>query len=93
MIRGAQVKVARTLLGWSVRDLARRTGLDISDIQELESVAKASNRQRDDLALIQAILEEAGIEFIKSVGVQFRPPGFEDITLTERAAGRTDPQG
>ena len=87
MIWGTQVNVARTLLGWSVRDLARRTGLDIADIQELESAAKASKRQRDDLALIQAILEEVGIEFIESVGVQFRPPGLGDITLTERASG------
>ena len=92
MIRGTQVNVARTLLGWSVRDLARRTGLDIADIQELESAAKASKRQRDDLALIQAILEEVGIEFIESVGVQFRPPGLGDITLTERASGDTTPR-
>ena len=84
--------MARTLLGWSVRDLARRTGLDIADIQELESAAKASKRQRDDLALIQAILEELGIEFIESVGVQFRPPGLGDITLTERASGVTTPR-
>jgi transcriptional regulator with XRE-family HTH domain len=89
MIRGAQIKVARTLLGWSVRDLARRTGLDIADVQELESVAKVSNRRRNDVALIQAILEEVGIEFIESVGVQFRPPGLEDIAVTERARGRT----
>ncbi len=89
MIRGAQIKVARTLLGWSVRDLARRTGLHIADIQELESVTKVSNRRRNDVALIQAILEEAGIEFIESVGVQFRPPGLEDIVVTERAPERT----
>ncbi len=76
MIKGPQIKVARTLLGWSVRDLARRTGLDTTDIQELESVAKISNRRRDDLALIQTILEEVGIEFIDTVGVQFRPPGL-----------------
>ena len=90
MIKGPQIKVARTLLGWSVRDLARRTGLDAADVQELESVAKVSNRRRNDVALIQAILEEAGIEFIESVGVQFRPPGLEDITVPERAPGRTD---
>ncbi len=79
MITGPQIQAARTLLGWSVRDLARRTGLDIAGIQELESVAKVPYRRRDDLALVQTILEEAGIEFIDSVGVQFRPPDLEGI--------------
>jgi transcriptional regulator with XRE-family HTH domain len=73
MIAGAQIKAARTLLGWSVPDLARRTGIDISGIQELESAAKMPNRRRNDLALVQTILEEAGIAFIDSVGVRLRP--------------------
>jgi transcriptional regulator with XRE-family HTH domain len=79
MITGPQIKTARVLLGWSVPDLARRTGIDIADIQELESAAKVPNRQRNDLELIQAILEEAGIQFIDTVGVQFRPPDLDDL--------------
>jgi transcriptional regulator with XRE-family HTH domain len=73
MITGPQIKAARTLLGWSLRDLARRTGVDISGIQELESAAKMRNRRRNDLALVQTILEEAGIAFVDSVGVHLRP--------------------
>ena len=84
MITGPQIQAARKLLGWSIRDLARRTGLDIAGIQVLESVAKVPNRRRNDLALIQAILEEAGIEFIDSGGVQFRPPHLEDIAESVR---------
>ena len=70
MITGPQIKTARVLLGWSLPDLARRTGIDIANIQELENAAKVPNRRRSDLELIQAILEEARIEFIDSVGVQ-----------------------
>ena len=87
MITGPQIKTARVLLGWSVPDLARRTGIDIANIQELESVANVPNRRRNDLELIRAILEEAGIQFIDAVGVQFRPPDLEDIP--ERGRPRT----
>ena len=73
MITGPQIQAARTLLGWSIPDLARRTGISIADIQEAESATKLPSRRLSDLALIQAILEEARIEFIESVGVQFRP--------------------
>ena len=59
--------------------MARRTGLDISDIQELESVAKASNRQRDDLALIQAILEEVGSSLSSQSVSSFGRRGLETL--------------
>ena len=31
MITGAQIKAARVLLGWSVRDLARRAAIEIAE--------------------------------------------------------------
>ena len=40
MITGPQIKAARTLLGWRIPDLTRRTGIDIADIQELETMAE-----------------------------------------------------
>jgi transcriptional regulator with XRE-family HTH domain len=84
MIRSPQIKAARTLLGWSIRDLARRTGLDVADVQELESAAKVPNLRCNDLALIQAIPEEAGVEFIDLMGVQLGPPDLKHIAVTER---------
>ena len=86
MITGPQIQAARTLLGWSIPDLARRTGISIADIQEAESGAKPPNRRLDDLALIQTILEGAGIEFIESVGVQFRPLDLIPITSGDRSS-------
>ena len=86
MITGPQIKAARTLLSWSVPDLARRTGISIADIQEFESAAKLPGRRLSDLALIQAILEEARIVFIESVGVQFRPLDLNPIISGDRSS-------
>ena len=86
MITGPQIQAARTLLGWSIPDLARRTGVSIADIHEFESSAKLPGRRLSDLALIQAILEEARIEFIESVAVQFRPLDLNPIISGDRSS-------
>ena len=74
MIIGAQIKAARMLLGWSVPELARRAAMNIADAQELEETAKRPKRRLKNLAIIQAILEDVGIEFINSIGVLLWPP-------------------
>jgi transcriptional regulator with XRE-family HTH domain len=71
MITGPQIKAARTLLGWSVGDLARRTGMNIADTRELEDAIEMPKRRHGDVATIQAALQDAGIKFIDSVGVHF----------------------
>jgi hypothetical protein len=74
MITGHQIKAARALLGWSVRDLARRAAIDIAETQELEDAGRLPKRRLKDLEIIQAILEDAGIMFIDSVGVRLGLP-------------------
>ena len=86
MITGPQITAARTLLGWSIPDLGRRTGISISDIQEAESATELQSWRPSDLTLIQAILEEAGIEFIESVGVQLRPLDLNPIATGDRVS-------
>jgi hypothetical protein len=61
------------LLGWSIPDLARRAAMNIADTQELEETAKRPMRRIKDLAIIQATLEDVGIEFIDSIGVLLWP--------------------
>jgi transcriptional regulator with XRE-family HTH domain len=73
MITGPQIKAARALLGWSVPDLARRAGMEIAEIQEIENARRRPKRKLNNAEVIQATLEDAGIELIDSVGVQFRP--------------------
>ena len=57
MITGAQIKAARALLGWSLRDLAHRAGLEIADAQEIETASELPTRQLNDLAAIQFAME------------------------------------
>ncbi len=70
VITGAQIKAARVLLGWSVRDLARRASIEIADVQDVEDASKPPKRH---IASIRDALEDAGIQFIDSVGVELRP--------------------
>jgi hypothetical protein len=69
MITGPQIKAARALLGWSVRDLARRAAIEISDVQDVEDASRPPKRH---VAAIRTALEDAGIQFIDSVGVELR---------------------
>jgi len=63
-ITGPQFRAARAMLGWTVRELARRSVVSIATINAIEdtNVPKRALR-RGDLAAIQATLEEGGIEF------------------------------
>ena len=79
MITGAQITAARASLGWSIQDLARHAGMEIADVQEVETSVILSNWQIKDLAAIQQALEDAGIDFIDSVGVELRPPGINSL--------------
>jgi transcriptional regulator with XRE-family HTH domain len=62
----AQVRMARAALNWTVRDLAKATGLHRNTITNIEV-----NRYVGDpesLALIERVLRAAGIEFIDEDG-------------------------
>jgi hypothetical protein len=73
MITGAQITAGRALIGWSMRDLARHAGIDTADVQQAESSVKMPKRRLRDLVAIRQALQDAGIEFIGSVGVQLLP--------------------
>ena len=79
MITGVQIKAARALLGWSVGYLARRAAITIADAQDVEDATKVPRRRLADAAAIQQALEEAGIKFIDSVGVQLSPPWLKSV--------------
>jgi hypothetical protein len=87
-IRGPQIKAARNLLGWSVRDLARHAAMDIADVQDVEE-GTVQKRGFKNAEIIQVTLEGAGIEFIDDVGVQFRPKGLEGMVV-DRAGPATN---
>ena len=78
-----QMKAARTLLGWSRRQLGVRSGTSIHVVQKFErtgQVAKLYGRTErvEPLAAIRATLEAAGVEFIEgdAPGVKLRKPNL-----------------
>lgn len=71
-VTSAQVRMARAALNWTVRDLAEASGLHRNTITNIEVGRYAGNQE--SLALIESVLERAGIEFIGENGVRLRKP-------------------
>ena len=79
MIRAAQVKAARALLGLSQGDLAEMTGLGIATIKRLE-LSTELRGAATTLWKVQTTLEQAGVEFLPAsdesgAGVRLRLGG------------------
>ena len=62
--------MARAALNWSVRDLARATGLHRNTISNIEVGRYAGNQ--DSLAVMESVLRSAGIDFLPGNGVRLR---------------------
>ena len=76
MITRLQVRLARTALGWGVRDLARKAGVSPNTVSRFENGAGS---RVDTLSQIQDVLERAGIIFVAAdegggPGVRLREP-------------------
>lgn len=65
MVTSAQVRAARGLLNWTVRDLAGKAGVHRNTVTRIETDATASGQALT--TLVQA-LEAAGVEFIPENG-------------------------
>lgn len=61
MITRLQIRLARTALGWGVRDLARKAGISPTTVTRFENGA---HTRVDTVALLQDVLERSGIIFI-----------------------------
>ena len=76
MVTRLQVRLARTALGWGVRDLARKAGVSPTTVTRFENGA---HTRVDTLAQMQDVLERAGIIFVPAdeqagPGVRLRDP-------------------
>jgi|RifCSP13_3_1023840.scaffolds.fasta_scaffold71196_2 transcriptional regulator with XRE-family HTH domain len=76
MITRLQVRMARTALGWGVRDLARKAGVSPTTVSRFENGA---HTRVDTVGQIQDVLERAGIIFVPAdeaggPGVRLREP-------------------
>jgi transcriptional regulator with XRE-family HTH domain len=77
-ISGAQIRAARALLKWSVRELSARCGISRSAIARNERVNGTPPMRVRNLDTIRRVFEEHGIEFLGLDGVRLlineRPP-------------------
>jgi transcriptional regulator with XRE-family HTH domain len=73
MVTRDQVKMARAVLGWGIRDLAREAGLTANTVTRFEN---GGNATLDTLERMKRALEGAGITFIPENGgpATIRPP-------------------
>jgi len=68
LISGAQVRAARAIVNWSVRDLAEASGVSSSTIRRIEENAGfPETRDGRKLEVIRSMLESAGVEFLPAV--------------------------
>ncbi|WP_268876271.1 helix-turn-helix domain-containing protein [Cereibacter ovatus] len=72
----AQIRAARGLLNWTVRDLAERSGVHRNTVTRIETETTGPGHS---VAAIRAALEAAGVEFIAEngggAGVRMAKPG------------------
>jgi transcriptional regulator with XRE-family HTH domain len=60
MVTRTQIRMARTALGWGVRDLAEKTGLSPGTVSRIEMGKEA---YESTVLKIRSVLEEEGIDF------------------------------
>ena len=64
IITGTQIRMARAAVGWSLAELAAKSGLSEKTIRRLEADEDPVNTTIKTLSAIKLALEAAGIEFI-----------------------------
>lgn len=84
MITVRQIRAARALLDWSQGDLARRAGVSLRALSNIES-GHAMPRADTQLYLQQA-LEKAGVDFLSGDGVRLRSEILEIYKYEGREA-------
>ena len=70
MITSGQIKDARALLGWTVRDLAGNAEIGFSTLVRLEQAEGVPGGHVKTLEAVRSAIEKAGIEFIGSPDAQ-----------------------
>lgn len=64
VLTGAQLRAARGILNWSVRELSQAAGVSSSTIRRLEEMDGAPPGREDALQPLQTALETGGVEFL-----------------------------
>ena len=65
IVKGVQIRMARSAIGWGVRELADKADVTPNTISRIEGGAPA---RTNTLERIVSVLEKAGIEFLDANG-------------------------
>jgi transcriptional regulator with XRE-family HTH domain len=80
MITGIQIRAARGILRWSLKDLAEASGVSLPTVQRIELQDGVPSTKAQTLIDIRNALERAGVEFIgtpeSGLGIRFKQPSF-----------------
>lgn len=66
MITSDQIRAARSLLRWTGKELAEKSGVGFSTLMRLETEEGVPSAQAKTLEALRRALEEAGVEFTGS---------------------------
>jgi predicted transcriptional regulator len=68
MLKTAQIRAARALLGWNQAELAKTAGVSIATIRRIEAQEGSVGGYVSTLESVQSALEKAGVRFIDNDG-------------------------
>lgn len=64
MISSSQIKAARSLLGWSAKDLALQSGVGVATIRRYEMEAGVPSANLQTISVLIRCFNKVGIEFL-----------------------------
>tara|TARA_Y100000768_G_C23732010_1_gene565257 strand:+ start:117 stop:353 length:237 start_codon:yes stop_codon:yes gene_type:complete len=64
MITPVQIRIARSILKWTVDDLSKKTNISWARIQHLEKIDKFESSHEEKVNKIQIIFENEGLVFV-----------------------------
>ena len=73
MLSACQIRAARAMMGWSVDELARRSGVSEKTVRRMEKVWGVPNATAETFAKVQACFEAEGFEFLPDTGGKIGP--------------------
>lgn len=83
-IIGMQLRAARSVFSWSVRDLSEKTGIGTATIKRYEACPGVPKSRKGHMRLLKETYEAGGIEFIgtpeDAPGIRIRSSGLRGDT-------------
>ena len=73
MLAACQIRGARAMMGWSIEELARRSGVSEKTVRRMEKVWGVPNATAETFSKIQACFEAEGFEFLPDTGGKVGP--------------------